>query len=99
MNNRINCLDLKKQYQQIKNEVESKLKEVCEATAFSGGLYIERFEENFADYCQTKFSVALNSGTSALHLAMLALDIQPGDEVIVPANTFIATAMIITIAI
>lgn len=92
MDNKINCLDLKKQYLQIKNEVEEKLQEVCQATAFAGGAYVENFENKFAQYCQTEFAVALNSGTSALHLSMLALNVQDGDEVIVPANTFIATA-------
>lgn len=92
MNEKISCLDLKKQYLQIQNEVEAVLKEVCENTAFSGGPYVEKFEKNFAGYCGVNHCAGVNSGTSALHLAMLALGIQPGDEVIVPANTFIATA-------
>ncbi len=85
-------LDLKKQFIQIKKEVFAAMEQVCEDTAFSGGKYVEQFENEFAIYCGTSYAIALNNGTSALHLAMLALDIGAGDEVIVPANTFIATA-------
>jgi len=85
-------LDLKKQYLQIRSEVLSKIENVLEDTAFSGGKYVEEFEQKFATYCNTNYCVAVNNGTSALHLAMLALGISEGDEVIVPANTFIATA-------
>jgi dTDP-4-amino-4,6-dideoxygalactose transaminase len=89
---KIPFLDLKKQYLQIRNDVLSKIENVLEDTAFSGGKYVEEFEKNFANYCDTKYCVAVNNGTSALHLAMLALGIGEGDEVIMPANTFIATA-------
>jgi dTDP-4-amino-4,6-dideoxygalactose transaminase len=85
-------LDLKKQYLQIRSEVLSKIENVLEDTAFSGGKYVEEFEQKFATYCNTNYCIAVNNGTSALHLAMLALGIGEGDEVIVPANTFIATA-------
>ncbi|MFN3315525.1 MAG: DegT/DnrJ/EryC1/StrS family aminotransferase [Raineya sp.] len=89
---KIPFLDLKRQYQSIKAEILARFEEVCENTAFSGGKYVEEFEQKFAQYCQTKYALAVNNGTSALHLAMLALGIGQGDEVIVPANTFIATA-------
>ncbi len=85
-------LDLKKQYLQIKDEVLLKMEKVLEDSAFSGGKYVEEFEKQFAAYCNTNYAVAVNNGTSALHLAMLALGIGEGDEVIVPANTFVATA-------
>lgn len=85
-------LDLKKQYAQIKDEVLKVTEEVFESNAFSGGPYVDAFEKNFADYCQTKYAMGVNNGTTALQLAMLALGVGPGDEVIVPANTFIATA-------
>ncbi len=86
------CLDLKGQHQQIKKEVFEAFEKVYDSTAFSGGPFVEEFEKNFATFCHTTYAVGVNNGTSALHLAMLALGIGPGDEVIVPANTFIATA-------
>ncbi len=59
---------------------------------FSGGPFVETFEKSFATFCGTKYAVGVDNGTSALQLAMLALGIGAGDEVIIPANTFIATA-------
>lgn len=88
----IPCLDLKKQYASIKEEVLQKTAEVFESTAFSGGKYVETFEQEFAHYCESSYAIGCNNGTTALHLAMLALGIGAGDEVILPANTFIATA-------
>ncbi|HVN98139.1 MAG TPA: DegT/DnrJ/EryC1/StrS family aminotransferase [Syntrophorhabdaceae bacterium] len=92
MADKISFLDLKRQYETIKDEVASALLDVCSRTAFSGGPFVEGFEKQFAEYCGARFGIAVNSGTSALHLAMIALGIGPGDEVIVPADTFIATA-------
>ena len=92
MNKKINCLDLKGQHQQIKQEVFEAFEKVYENTAFSGGSFVESFEKDFAQFCDTKYAIGVNNGTSALHLAMIALGIGQGDEVIVPANTFIATA-------
>ena len=88
----INCLDLKGQHQQIKKEVFELFEKVYENTAFSGGPLVEQFEKDFSNYTQTKYTIGVNNGTSALHLAMLALGIGAGDEVIIPANTFISTA-------
>ena len=88
----INCLDLKGQHQQIKKEVFELFEKVYENTAFSGGPFVEQFEKDFSNYTQTKYTIGVNNGTSALHLAMLALGIGAGDEVIIPANTFISTA-------
>lgn len=85
-------LDLKKQYTQIKPEVLKAVEQVYDNTAFTGGKFVESFESNFAKYCEAKYAVAVNSGTSALHMAMCALNIGAGDEVIIPANTFVATA-------
>src|SRR5450755_2353072 len=92
MEKRIACLDLKGQHQQIKKEVFEAFEKVYEQTAFSSGPFVEDFEKDFASFCGTKYAVGVNNGTTALHLAMLALDIGAGDEVIIPANTFIATA-------
>jgi len=62
----------------------------------SSGKYLSKFEAMFAEYCGTEFAIATSSGTSALHLALLACNIGPGDEVIVPSLTFIATANAVT---
>jgi dTDP-4-amino-4,6-dideoxygalactose transaminase len=85
-------MDIKRQYEAHKEGILDAIRSVCEETAFSGGKYAERFEKEFAEYCGSKFASGLNSGTTALHLAMVALGIKAGDEVIIPANTFIATA-------
>lgn len=84
--------DLSRQYQTLKAEIQDALQQVMDKTAFSGGPFVDQFEEELAAYTGVKHAVGLNSGTSALHLAMLVHGIGPGDEVIVPANTFIATA-------
>ncbi len=89
---KINCLDLKGQHQQIKKEILEAFEKVYDNTAFSGGSFVEEFEKNYAVFCGTKYAVGVNNGTSALHLAMIALGIGKDDEVILPANTFIATA-------
>lgn len=85
-------LDLHRQYLAIKSEIGPAIESVIDETAFAGGPFVEKFENNFAKFCGTKYSIGLNSGTSALHLAMEVLGIGPGDEVILPANTFVATA-------
>ena len=85
-------LNLGRQYVQIQEEVKKEWDEVLAKTAFAGGPFVTRFEGAFATFCDTSYAAGVNSGTSALHLAMLALGIGPGDEVILPANTFVATA-------
>mgnify|MGYP001809596921 CR=1 FL=1 len=92
MNQKIPCLDLQGQHKQVKTEIFEAFEKVYEKTAFSGGPFVEEFEKSFAEFTKTSHCVAVSNGTAALHLAMLALGIGPGDEVIVPANTFIATA-------
>jgi dTDP-4-amino-4,6-dideoxygalactose transaminase len=89
---KISCLDLTKQHQNIKDEVFKAFEEVYDKAAFSGGPFVAKFESDFAAFCHTKYAVGVNNGTSALQLAILALGIGAGDEVILPANTFIATA-------
>ncbi len=85
-------IDLARDYKKHKDEYINAIAAVCEETAFSGGAYADRFDKEFADYLGVKAASGVNNGTSALHLAMNALDVKEGDEVIVPANTFIATA-------
>jgi dTDP-4-amino-4,6-dideoxygalactose transaminase len=89
---KIPCLDLKGQHAQIKDEVFAAFEEVYANTAFSGGPFVGSFETAFADFCETENAVAVNNGTNALHVALMAAGIKAGDEVIIPANTFIATA-------
>ncbi len=84
-------LDLRAQYQSLKSEIDPAIQQVCADAAFVLGKNVFEFEKAFAAYCQTADAIAVNSGTTALHLALLALDVGPGDEVITAANTFIAT--------
>jgi len=90
--------DLKQQYAGLRQEVLEALDRVCRNSAFVMGEEVARFEEEFAAYCETRYCVALNSGTSALQLALQAAQVGPGDEVITTPNTFIATAWAITYA-
>ena len=85
-------LDLQVQYRQIKDEVHGALDKVMEATEFVLGRAVGEFETSFAQHHGAEQCVAVSSGTSALHVALLAMGVGPGDEVIVPVNTFIATA-------
>jgi dTDP-4-amino-4,6-dideoxygalactose transaminase len=87
----IPLLDLKAQYRQIKPEIDAAIARVFESTQFVQGPEVAAFEERFASYCQTKHCIALNTGTSALHLALLAAGVGPGDEVITVSMTFVAT--------
>lgn len=89
-------IDLSRDYQKHKEEYLAAIKAVCEDTAFSGGRFADKFDREFADYCGAPYAAGVNNGTSALHCAMLALGIGQGDEVIVPANTYIATAWGVT---
>jgi len=84
--------DLKRQAQTIKNEILKEIEKVIDECSFSLGYAVEEFEKNFANYLNIKYVVALNNGTSALHLALKSLNIKEGDEVILPSWTFIATA-------
>ena len=85
-------LDLKTQYDSIKDEIDTAIGQVVETTAFAGGPFVKKFEEEFADYCGCKYAAGVNSGTSALWLALTGLGIGKGDEVITVPNTFLATA-------
>ena len=89
----IPLVDLRAQYKSIKPEIDEAVQKVFEMGAFVQGPAVKDFEEKFAPYCGVKHAAACSSGTSALHLAMCALGIGAGDEVIVPAMTFVATAM------
>lgn len=94
--NKIPYLDLHSQYNTIRKEVLEALESVCESTRFAQGPVAAEFEEAYANYCGVKHCVSVNTGTSALHLAMRCLDIGPGDEVITVPMTFIATSWAIS---
>jgi dTDP-4-amino-4,6-dideoxygalactose transaminase len=84
--------DLKGQYAELREEILAGLDRVCRNASFILGSEVNEFEKEFAAYCETKHCVALNTGTSALHLALLGVGVGAGDEVITTSNTFIATA-------
>jgi dTDP-4-amino-4,6-dideoxygalactose transaminase len=89
-------LDLHTQYSALRSEILRALEEICESSGFAQGQATADFEAKFATYCGVDHCVSLNSGTSALHLALRCLDIGPGDEVVTVAMTFIATAWAIS---
>ncbi|MFO1104341.1 MAG: DegT/DnrJ/EryC1/StrS family aminotransferase [Methylocystis sp.] len=84
-------VDLKAQYAGIKEEVNAAIQRVLESCHFTLGPEVAAFEEEFARYCNAQYCVAVNSGTSALHLALLAAGVGPDDEVITVPFTFMAT--------
>jgi dTDP-4-amino-4,6-dideoxygalactose transaminase len=84
-------VDLRTQYHSIKNEIDAAILGVLESTQFTLGSEVAKFEEEFAAYSQSKFGIGVNTGTSALHLSLLAANIGPGDEVITVPFTFVAT--------
>ena len=75
-------MDLKEQYKSIESDILEAVRNVLDNTQYILGPEVAAFEEDFAAYCQVQHAVAVNSGTSALHLALLALGVKPGDEVI-----------------
>ena len=85
-------LDLKVQYNSIKSEVDAAIQRVIDNTAFILGKAVFDFEKDFAEAHSVKHCFGTSSGTDGNHIALWALDIKPGDEIIIPANTFIATA-------
>lgn len=90
-------VDLKMQYKAIKQEIDEAIASVIKDTAFVGGEYVEKFEEEFAGFCQAKYCVGVGNGTDALFIALKALGVREGDEVITAANSFIATSEAITL--
>ncbi len=95
---RIPLLDLPAQYRSIKAEIDAAVLRVLEEGQYALGPAVSRFEQAFASYCGTSEAIGVNSGTSALHLALLAAGVTPGDEVITVPFTFVATSAAIEYA-
>ena len=89
-------VDLARQYQQIAQETDAAILAVLKSGYYIGGPIVSEFEQQFAEYVGTSHAIGCNSGTDALYLAVLALEIGPGDEVITPSFTFFATAEMVS---
>lgn len=92
---RVPMLDLRPQYKSLKKELDHALVKVAESQQFILGTEVEKMEKVFCEYLGCKFATGVSSGTDALLIALMAIDIQPGDEVIVPAYSFFATAGVV----
>lgn len=89
-------LDLKASYLELEDEIDRAIKRVLNGGWYVHGAEVDAFEEEFSRYCEVKYAVGVGNGLDALHLGLLALGVGPGDEVIVPTNTFIATWLAVT---
>ena len=98
MQTQVPFVDLKAQFRAIREEVLPRVTAVMEEASFVLGPDVARFEENFATYVGTRYCVGVESGTAALQLVLQAMEIGPGDDVIIPANTYIACAIAISAA-
>ena len=93
----IQMVDLKKQYAKIKAEVDGAIHEVLDSTAFINGKAVSDFALNLSEYLGVKHVIPCANGTDALQIAMMALDLKPGDEVITPSFTYVATTEVIAL--
>ena len=94
---KIQMVDLFSQYQKIKNEVDAGIQEVLNTTTFIKGGKVNEFQANLEKYLGVKHVIPVGNGTDALQIALMALDLKPGDEVITPTFTFIATAEVVAL--
>lgn len=93
----IQMVDLKSQYTRIKSEVDAAIQQVIDDTAFIQGPQVKKFAVDLAEYCEVPHVIPCANGTDALQIALMALDAKPGDEVIVPTFTYIATVEVIAL--
>src|SRR5438105_10301117 len=93
----IQMVDTQTQYQKLKNEIDFAIKEVIESSAFINGKIVQEFAINLAKYLDVKHVIPCANGTDALQIAMMALGLRPGDEVITPSFTYIATTEVIAL--
>ena len=92
----IKFLDLNKQYEDIKDEIDEAIKNVINETAFIGGKYVSQFEKEFSTYQEVKHCIGVGNGTDALEIAIESLNLPVNSEIIVPANSFIASSESVT---
>ncbi len=92
---KLQMVDLHGQYLKIKEEVDAGIRQVIETSAFINGPQVKAFTDNLAAYVGCKYVIPCGNGTDALQIALMALDLKPGDEVIVPAFTYVASAEVI----
>ncbi len=93
----IHMVDLKQQYLHIKDEIDAAVAGVLDSSIFIGGPLVNQFANNLAKYLGVKHVIPCANGTDALQIAMMALDLQPGDEVITPSFTYVATTEVIAL--
>ena len=93
---KVPLLDLKQQYQSLKKELDEAVLRVAESQHFILGPEVEKMEKEFCEYLNCKHAIGVSSGTDALLLALMAIDLKPGDEVIVPTYSFFATAGVVS---
>jgi len=93
---KVPLLDLKMQYHLLKNELDEALINVAESQHFILGPEVEKMQKSFCEYLNCKYAIGVSSGTDALLIALMAIDIKPGDEVIVPTYSFFATAGVVS---
>ncbi len=89
-------VDLRAQHDEVRPEIDAVVKDIIDNSTFIGGPRVAAFEQNYAAFCDTRHALACASGTDALRLALMAAGVGPGDEVITPPNTFIATVEAMT---
>src|SRR3989344_9626617 len=94
----IHFVNFNREYRLIKKEIDAAISRVLRRGFFILGPEVENFEKNFAKYCGAKYCVGVNSGTDALYLSLLCAGIGRGDEVIVPVNTAVPTAMAVVMS-
>ena len=97
MNSKIHMVDLHNQYLRIKLEIDKAIEAVLTSTAFINGPQVNQFAEALKNYVGAKFCMPCANGTDALQIAMMALDLKPEDEVILPVHTYVATAEVIAL--
>jgi dTDP-4-amino-4,6-dideoxygalactose transaminase len=94
---KIQMVDLRSQYEKIKDEIDAAMQEVIDQTAFINGPHVRLFADELKQYLNCKYVIPCGNGTDGLQIAMMALDFKPGDEVIVPAFTYVAAVEVIAL--